>query len=113
MGEFFSLTTDERKQVNEAWVSNGHANDLYVIAHVGTTVQQEAIELAAHAKLVQRAERERVCVCMCVRVCVCVRVCAYVCVCACACFCSVCATAQVFVCLIMTGKRWQRQDCSG
>jgi len=52
MGEFFSLTTDERKQVNEAWVSNGHANDLYVIAHVGTTVQQEAIELAAHAKAI-------------------------------------------------------------
>ncbi|EGD82430.1 hypothetical protein PTSG_03075 [Salpingoeca rosetta] len=50
MGEFYTLTVDERKQINQAWVQHGHANNLYVIAHVGTTVLQDAIDMAAHAK---------------------------------------------------------------
>eukprot|EP00043_Microstomoeca_roanoka_P015188 m.151554 g.151554 ORF g.151554 m.151554 type:complete len:346 (-) comp16200_c8_seq6:211-1248(-) len=50
MGEFYTLTVDERKLINEAWVEHGHANGLYVIAHVGTTVLSDAIELAKHAK---------------------------------------------------------------
>eukprot|EP00056_Hartaetosiga_gracilis_P000771 m.40407 g.40407 ORF g.40407 m.40407 type:complete len:337 (-) comp10349_c0_seq1:219-1229(-) len=50
MGEFYTMTVDERKSINEAWVTNGHKNNLYVIAHVGTTVLQDAIEMAKHAK---------------------------------------------------------------
>eukprot|EP00730_Choanoeca_flexa_P005157 TRINITY_DN11890_c0_g2_i1.p1 TRINITY_DN11890_c0_g2~~TRINITY_DN11890_c0_g2_i1.p1 ORF type:complete len:302 (+),score=65.96 TRINITY_DN11890_c0_g2_i1:180-1085(+) len=49
MGEFYTLTVSERKAINEAWVSAAKEHNLYVIAHVGTTVQADAIELAAHA----------------------------------------------------------------
>eukprot|EP01147_Barroeca_monosierra_P000342 gene342-7846_t len=50
MGEFYTLTVGERKEINAAWVTHGHKNGLYVIAHVGTTVLEDAITMAAHAK---------------------------------------------------------------
>lgn len=49
MGEFDSLTLDERKALAEAWVPAAKAQGLYTIVHVGTTVQADAITLAAHA----------------------------------------------------------------
>lgn len=50
MGQFDTLSLGERKEVAEAWVSAARSLDLFVIIHVGTTVQSEAIELAAHAQ---------------------------------------------------------------
>lgn len=49
MGQFETLTIDERREVNAAWVKAGHAHGMYVIAHVGTTVLSDAIALAEHA----------------------------------------------------------------
>ena len=43
------MTVDERKLINAAWITAGHANGLYVIAHVGTTILSDAQALAAHA----------------------------------------------------------------
>lgn len=37
-------------QLAEAWVKAGHDNGLYMIIHVGTTVIQDAVELAEHAQ---------------------------------------------------------------
>ena len=49
MGQFDTLTMDERKAIALEWVVEGHKNGLYIIVHVGTTVLAEAIELAQHA----------------------------------------------------------------
>ena len=49
MGQFDTLTLAERKAVAEAWMSAAASLDLFVIVHVGTTVQADAIELARHA----------------------------------------------------------------
>ena len=49
MGQFDTLTIAERKSLVEAWSSACKAEGLYFIAHVGTTVVGEAIELAKHA----------------------------------------------------------------
>lgn len=49
MGQFDTLTVNERRQLAEAWVPAAKANGLYLIVHVGTTVQQDAIALAEHA----------------------------------------------------------------
>lgn len=49
MGQFDSMTVAERKEVNAAWIREGHANGLYIIAHVGTTSLGDARELARHA----------------------------------------------------------------
>jgi N-acetylneuraminate lyase len=49
MGEFYSLTLAERKAINAAWVAAAKTYGLYVIVHVGTTVQADAIDMAAHA----------------------------------------------------------------
>ena len=43
------MTLSERKELAEAWLEAGHANGLYVIINVGTTVVSEAKELAEHA----------------------------------------------------------------
>ena len=52
MGQFEVLTMAERKELLTEWVRAGHANGLYVIAHVGTTVLADAQALAAHAAAV-------------------------------------------------------------
>jgi N-acetylneuraminate lyase len=49
MGQFDTLTLDERRAVLEAWVPAAHAHGMAVVAHVGTTVQADAIAMAAHA----------------------------------------------------------------
>ena len=50
MGQFDTLTMPERKALAEAWVAATRALDVFLIIHVGTTVQADAIELAAHAQ---------------------------------------------------------------
>jgi N-acetylneuraminate lyase len=50
MGQFDSLTVVERKALAEAWVSSTRSLDIFLIIHVGTTVQADAIALAAHAQ---------------------------------------------------------------
>lgn len=50
MGQFDTLSVAERKALAAAWVTATRALDIFVIVHVGTTVQAEAIELAAHAQ---------------------------------------------------------------
>lgn len=49
LGEFETLTMAERKALAEAWVQAALPYDLFVLVHVGTTVQADAIELAQHA----------------------------------------------------------------
>ena len=49
MGQFDTLTIAERKSLVEAWSAACKAEGLYFIAHVGTTVVGEAVELAKHA----------------------------------------------------------------
>lgn len=49
-GESLSLTTDERKQLAEAWAQ--HSDELGIIIHTGHNSLPEAVELAAHAKAV-------------------------------------------------------------
>lgn len=50
MGQFETMTVDERVALFQAWVREGHRNDLYVIAHVGSNVQAEARAMAAAAE---------------------------------------------------------------
>ncbi len=50
MSQFDTMTLDERKALNQAWVTEAHKLGMYVIVHVGTTVQQDAVLLAQHAK---------------------------------------------------------------
>ena len=49
MGQFDTLTIAERKALVEAWSAACKTEGIYFIAHVGTTVVGEAIELAKHA----------------------------------------------------------------
>jgi N-acetylneuraminate lyase len=49
LGQFDTLSLDERMQLAEAWVVAGHQHGLCVCVHVGTTVQKDAVALAAHA----------------------------------------------------------------
>jgi N-acetylneuraminate lyase len=46
MAQFYALTISERKALFKAWMPAAKAHNLYTIAHVGTTVQAEAMELA-------------------------------------------------------------------
>jgi N-acetylneuraminate lyase len=50
MAEFDTMTVEERKELAGAWLEHGHAQGMYVIINVGTTVTSEALELAAHAE---------------------------------------------------------------
>jgi N-acetylneuraminate lyase len=49
VAQFDTLSVSERKTLLEAWVSAAKPLGLYIIAHVGTTVQSDAIDLATHA----------------------------------------------------------------
>lgn len=49
MAQFDSLSVAERKSLAQAWVSAAHAQGIYTIVHVGTTVLSDAQALAAHA----------------------------------------------------------------
>ena len=49
MSQFETLTLPERKTLMTNWVTAGHAHNLYVILHVGTSVQGDAIALAKFA----------------------------------------------------------------
>lgn len=42
-----------RQMINAAWSAAGQDIGLYVVAHVGTTVQSDAIAMAAYAKFVK------------------------------------------------------------
>src|SRR3954453_20328273 len=48
-GEGFSLTTDERVQVAEAWLA-GLPKSLRLIVHVGHNCMEDSRKLAAHAE---------------------------------------------------------------
>lgn len=48
-GESLSMTVDERKAILEAWVTAANGR-FKVIAHVGTNVLHEGVELARHAQ---------------------------------------------------------------
>ena len=50
MGQFETMTMNERKILMSQWVEYGHKYGLYVILHVGTSVQQDAITLAQYAQ---------------------------------------------------------------
>jgi len=52
MGQFDALSVSERQQLIQAWVTEGHKVGLYIVAHVGDTVQSNAITLANYAKSV-------------------------------------------------------------
>eukprot|EP00946_MAST-07B_sp_MAST-7B-sp1_P003638 g3638.t1 len=49
MGQFEALSMAERKTLLAAWISAGKKSNIYTIAHVGTPVQSDAIELARYA----------------------------------------------------------------
>jgi N-acetylneuraminate lyase len=49
MGQFDTMTVPERNLLTQAWIKAGHANDLYIIAHVGSVVQSDAISMAKFA----------------------------------------------------------------
>jgi len=49
MGQFDVMTVAERKALAAAWLIQTKKYGLYSIVHCGTTVQAEAIEMAAHA----------------------------------------------------------------
>jgi N-acetylneuraminate lyase len=49
MSQFETMSLTERKVLMTNWVSSGHKHNLFVILHVGTTVQSDAIELAQYA----------------------------------------------------------------
>ena len=49
MSQFETMTIAERKVLMSNWVTSGHKHNLYVILHVGSSVQAEAIELAKFA----------------------------------------------------------------
>eukprot|EP00939_MAST-03C_sp_MAST-3C-sp1_P002862 g2862.t1 len=50
MSQFQTLRLSERKALMTYWIESGHRHGLYVIAHVGTSVLQDAVELAAFAQ---------------------------------------------------------------
>jgi N-acetylneuraminate lyase len=50
MSQFETMTLEERKILMTNWVVSGHKHHLYVILHVGTSVQLDAIELAKFAE---------------------------------------------------------------
>ena len=49
MGQFDAMSMSERKALLEAWVPAAKKHNLYLIAHVGSGVLEEATELARHA----------------------------------------------------------------
>lgn len=49
MGQFETMTVAERTEVFQAWVREGKANGIYVIAHVGTNIRADAVALARAA----------------------------------------------------------------
>lgn len=49
MGQFDVLSLDERNNLLKAWIGPAHQHDLYVIAHVGSTIQSDAISMAQYA----------------------------------------------------------------
>lgn len=49
MGQFDTLSVAERMELAQQWVEHGHANGLYVIVHVTSTVLSDAVALAQHA----------------------------------------------------------------
>jgi len=52
MGSFDAMTVAERKLQAEEWAKQGHKYGLYIVVQVGSTNQNDAIELAAHAKAI-------------------------------------------------------------
>ena len=52
MGQFDTMTLDERKALIQAWVPAAKKHGLYLIAHVGSTAIGDAVELAQHAQQV-------------------------------------------------------------
>lgn len=60
-GQFDAMTVTERKVLAEAWVAAAKPHALYVIVNVGTTVQSEAIDLAAHAASIGASAVAAVC----------------------------------------------------
>jgi 4-hydroxy-tetrahydrodipicolinate synthase len=49
-GEFYALSTDERKQVLECTI-DAAAGDVFVVAHTGAITTREAVDLTRHAKV--------------------------------------------------------------
>jgi N-acetylneuraminate lyase len=49
MGQFDSLSVNERNALLKVWVTEGHKHNLFIIAHVGSTVQSDAISMAQYA----------------------------------------------------------------
>jgi len=49
MGQFDTMTVDERNLLTQTWVNAGHKNNLYVIAHVGAVVHADAISMSRYA----------------------------------------------------------------
>jgi len=49
MGQFDLLSVSERNALLKTWVTEGHKHGLFIIAHVGTTVQSDAVAMAAYA----------------------------------------------------------------
>ena len=49
MGQFDVISVSERKVLLQHWISAGKKHGIYVIAHVGTPIQSDAIEMAEYA----------------------------------------------------------------
>jgi len=49
MGQFDQLSVSERNNLLKAWVTEGHKYGLFIIAHLGTTVQSDAVAMASYA----------------------------------------------------------------
>ena len=49
LGQFDTLSLDERKALFDVWIPAGKKHGIFMIAHVGTSVQSDAIELAKYA----------------------------------------------------------------
>ena len=49
LGQFETLSMAERKSLFDAWIPAAKRHGIFLIAHVGTTVQSDAIELAKYA----------------------------------------------------------------
>jgi len=51
-GEFYALTTQERKQLLELTVETASGRNVFVVAHVGAVTTREALDLTRHAEAV-------------------------------------------------------------
>jgi N-acetylneuraminate lyase len=52
MGQFQTLTDEERKLLVEYWVEAGHKHGIYIVAHVGSNSIERSRALAVHAEQV-------------------------------------------------------------